>query len=126
MLAEFLIELKLHEEQDKITQIVTGSNGSVKLSTYDEYINASKGKVPSKEEKAKEDMEKVESSIGVHLAMTIGRQMVAHKDIIVQSIIQGDSQDVVVRTMCNMRLYPPLYFSMYTSSEAQSQERRVG
>ena len=25
-LAEFLIELKLNEEQDKITQIVTGSN----------------------------------------------------------------------------------------------------
>ena len=48
MLAEFLIELRLHEEQDKITQIVTGSNTSVKHSMYDEYINASKGKVPAK------------------------------------------------------------------------------
>ena len=44
MLAEFLIELKMNEEQDKTTQIVTGSNGSM----YDEYVNASKGKVPSK------------------------------------------------------------------------------
>ena len=48
MLAEFLIELRLHEEQDKITQIVTGSSSSVKHSMYDEYINASKGKVPTK------------------------------------------------------------------------------
>ena len=46
MLAEFLIELKLHEEQDKITQIVTGSSSTFKRSMYDEYINASKGKVP--------------------------------------------------------------------------------
>ena len=48
MLAEFLIELRLHEEQDKITQIVTGSSTSVQHSMYDEYINASKGKVPAK------------------------------------------------------------------------------
>ena len=48
MLAEFLIELKLHEEQDKIAQIVTGSSSTVKHSMYDEYINASKGKVPNK------------------------------------------------------------------------------
>ena len=48
MLAEFLIELKLNEEQDKITPIVTGSNGAAKHSMYDEYVNASKGKVPSK------------------------------------------------------------------------------
>ena len=45
MLAEFLIELNLHEEQDKIAQIVTGSSGAVKHSMYAEYINASKGKV---------------------------------------------------------------------------------
>ena len=49
MLAEFLIELRLHEEQDKITQIATGSSSSVKHSMYDEYINASKGKLPAKE-----------------------------------------------------------------------------
>ena len=48
MLAEFLIELKLHEEQDKIAQIVTGSSRTVKHSMYDEHINASKGKVPTK------------------------------------------------------------------------------
>ena len=48
MLAEFLIELRLHEEQDKITQIVTGSSTSVKHSMYDEYVSASKGKVPTK------------------------------------------------------------------------------
>ena len=47
MLAEFLIELKLHEEQDKIAQIVTGSSGTVKHSMYDEHINASKGEDPS-------------------------------------------------------------------------------
>ena len=35
MLAEFLIELKLHEEQDKIAQIVTGSSSTVKHSMYD-------------------------------------------------------------------------------------------
>ena len=46
MLAELLIELKLNEEQDKITQIVTGSNGAARHSMYDEYVNARKGKVP--------------------------------------------------------------------------------
>ena len=45
MLAEFLIELKLHKEQDKIAQIVTGSSSTVKQSMYDGYINANKGKV---------------------------------------------------------------------------------
>ena len=47
MLAEFLIELRLNEEQDKITQMasqfVTGSNGAAKHSMYDEYINAKGG-----------------------------------------------------------------------------------
>ena len=49
MLAEFLIELRLHKDQDKIAQIVTGSSSTVKHSMYEEYINASKGKVPAKE-----------------------------------------------------------------------------
>ena len=48
IVAEFLIELKLHEEQNKISQIVSGSSGTVKHSMYDEYINASKGKIPVK------------------------------------------------------------------------------
>ena len=43
------IWLRLHEEQEKIAQIVTGSSSTVKHSMYDEYINASKGKVPAKE-----------------------------------------------------------------------------
>ena len=38
MLAEFLMELKLHQQQDKIAQILTGSSGTAKHSTYDEYI----------------------------------------------------------------------------------------
>ena len=46
MLSEFLIEVKLSEEQDKIAQIVTGSNGAqMKPTAYDEYVNASKGKI---------------------------------------------------------------------------------
>ena len=49
MLSEVLIELKVNEEQEKITQIVTGNSGTqVKPSAYDEYINASKGKVQQK------------------------------------------------------------------------------
>ena len=48
MLAEFFIELKLHEEQDKIAQIVTGSSGTAEHFMSDEYTNASKGTVPSK------------------------------------------------------------------------------
>ena len=49
MLSAFLIELKLNEEQEKITQIVTGSSGAqMKPSLYDEYVNASKGKVQQK------------------------------------------------------------------------------
>ena len=35
-------------QQDKIAQIVTGSSSTVKHSMYEEYITASKGKVPAK------------------------------------------------------------------------------
>ena len=46
MISEFLIELKLNEEQAKITQIMAGANRSqMKPTAYDEYVNASKGKV---------------------------------------------------------------------------------
>ena len=49
MLSEFLIELRLNEEQEKITQIVTGSNNAqMKPSAYDEYVNI---RVKAKEEK---------------------------------------------------------------------------
>ena len=87
MLAKFLIELKLNEEQDKIAQIVTGSSSSAKHSMCDEYVNASKGKVPSKGKGKAGD-----GPIGAHLVTNSGSQAVAHKDTIVQSIIQGDSQ----------------------------------
>ena len=49
-----------------------------------------KGKYLLKE-KAKEEMAKVESLLGVHLVMNSGSQKVAHKDTVVRSIIQGDS-----------------------------------
>ena len=43
-LSEFLIEVKLTEQQDKIAQIVTDSAGTqMKPMAYDEYVNASKG-----------------------------------------------------------------------------------
>ena len=45
MHSEFLIEVKLNEESDKITQTMTGANNTqMKPTAYDEYINASKGK----------------------------------------------------------------------------------
>ena len=91
MLAEFLIELSLHEEQDKIAQIVTGSSSTIKHSMYDEYINASKGKVPN-EGKANRVMVKVLSQSGDQPVMTTGSREVVHKVIIAQSIIRRDSQ----------------------------------
>ena len=60
-------------------------------------------------------MVKVANLIGAQRVMTIGSQAVAHKDIIVQSIIQGDSQADVLSL-----LYSPLYISMHTSRQAQS------
>ena len=50
MLSEFLIELKLSEEQEKTAQIVTGPGSSthVKPSACTEYVNASNGKVQPK------------------------------------------------------------------------------
>ena len=46
MLFEFLIEVKRSEEQDKIAQIVTSANAAqMKPTTYDMYVNASKGKI---------------------------------------------------------------------------------
>ena len=131
MLAEFLIELRLHEEQDKISQIVTGSSTSVKHSMYDEYINASKGKVPTKG-KGKQRDGKVNSRSGDQHAMIIGSQAVAHKVIIVQSIIQGDSQVDVryvvlpdmlphsVLVQSNPRLRMPSGLSLSKGGKSQS------
>ena len=91
MLAEFLIELRMHEEQDKIAQIVTGSSSTVKHSMCDEYINASKGKVPAKV-KVSRMMAKVASPNGVHLVMILGSQEGAPRVTIVLVIIQGSSR----------------------------------
>ena len=102
-LREFLIELKLHEEQDKIAQIVTGSSSTVKHSMYDEYINASREKHLRKV-KASKMMEKVASLNGHHLVMTIGNQEVVHRATIAPSIIQGSSPQ-----MCNLRLDSSFY-----------------
>ena len=107
MLAEFLIELKLNEEQDKITQIVTGSNGAAKHSMYDEYINASKGKVPSKGKGKGGDGKGGKSNwrAPCNEAMNSGSQTVAHKDITVRSIIQGDSQGDVRSVALHVTIY---------------------
>ena len=95
ILAEFLIELRLHEEQDKITQIVNGSSTPVKHSMYDEYAVQARGKCLSKE-KASRRVAKAHSLNGDPHAKTTGSQMVAHKVIIVQSIMRGakDAQSV--------------------------------
>ena len=120
MLAEFLTELKLTDEKDKINQIVTGSNGSVKLSAYDEYISAisaSKGKVPSKGKGnclAKEEMEK-ESQTGVYLAMNIGR-------LSSWSSLSEKSSKETARKMCDLRIDPSLHLSMYSPCQAEGKE----
>ena len=49
MLVEFLIELKLHEEQDKIAQIVTGSSSTVH-SMYDEPSKGDRSQPKTKPE----------------------------------------------------------------------------
>ena len=92
MLAEFLIELKLHGEQDNV--LLRLSLVPAALSSTPCMMSTS---MPAKErsrprEKGSKEMVKVASPIGVLHAKTIGNQAVAHKDIIVQSIIQGDSQ----------------------------------
>ena len=47
VISEFLAELKLNEDQEKITQIATGaSNTQMKPTAYDEYLSASKGQGP--------------------------------------------------------------------------------
>ena len=95
MLSEFLIELKLNEEQEKMTQIVTGSSGTqMKPSGYDEYMNANKGKVQQKG-KGRVETGKEESRTGDCLAMTTGSLMAANAVTIVQEIISDDNQDNV-------------------------------
>ena len=49
MLSDFLLELKLNDEQKKITQIVTGSgNAQMKPSAHDVYVDASKVQLKGK------------------------------------------------------------------------------
>ena len=64
-------------------------------------------------EKVKQEMVKVASPIGAHLVTNYGDPAVAHKDTIVQSIIQGDSQ-ADVQYVAQLATI----LSMHTSSEA--------
>ena len=83
MLAEFLIELKLNEEQNKIAQIVTGSGSTVKNSVCMTSTSMLvKGKYLPRV-KADQVMGKVAGQIGEHLATNSGNQMVARRDTIV-------------------------------------------
>ena len=106
MLAEFLIELKLHEEQDKIAQIVTGSSSTLKHSMYDEYINASKGKASTKG-RGKHNDGKVASLNGVHLVMIIGSQEVVHRPP-----MSSLSSKEAARQMCNLRIDSSFYLTV--------------
>ena len=90
MLAEFLIELKLRE-QDKIAQIVTGSSSTTSTPCMTSTSMPAKVKHLRKV-KASTMMKKVASLNGVHLVMIIGGQEVAHRATIVLSIIQESSQ----------------------------------
>ena len=75
MISEFLIEVQLNEEQDKITQIVIGASKThVKPKVYNEYVNASKGKIQKGKGKGAE-----------------GNQMDATLDITAPSTILVDS-----------------------------------
>ena len=89
MLAEFLIELRLHEEQDKITQIVTTrpSSTACMMSTSMPAKGRCLPRVRASNEKAK-----VHSLSGDLHAMIIGSQAVAHKVIIARSITRGDNR----------------------------------
>ena len=66
MLSEFLIEVKLNEEQDNITQTVTGARGAKTKPTA--YDKVQKGKGKGTEEKGVR-------RTGVSQAVTIGSQM---------------------------------------------------
>ena len=66
-------------------------------------------------------MAKVHILNGDPHAMITGSQAVAHKVIIVQNIIQGDSQEDV-----RFAVLPDIHRTVYSSSEAQGQECRVG
>ena len=68
-----------------------------------------------RKEKASKEMAKAENPNGVQHVMSIGSQAVAHKDIIVPSIIHGDSQAGVQSAAPLVTIY----FSMHSSSEAE-------
>ena len=116
MLAEFLIELKLHEEQDKIAQIVTGSSSTVKHSCMMGTSMPARGKHLRKV-KASTMMGKVASLNCVHLVMIIGSQEVAHRATIARRLLTGPplssvSSKEAVRQMCNVRLDSSLYITV--------------
>ena len=92
MLSEFLIELKLNEEHEKITQIMTGSNNSqMKPSAYDELSMPARAR-SSRREKAKVEKGRTVSRIGDNHAMTTGVQMAVNLDTTVPNTIPGDNQ----------------------------------
>ena len=123
MLSEFLIELKLNEEQEKITQIVTGSNNAqmkpLKPSIR-RVCQRQQGQGPDRREKAaKEEKERSGKQNGDNHAMTIGNQMDVNMDITVQSIIPGDNQ-------ADARYAVQLtHITVYSTCEAQSEDCRV-
>ena len=121
MLEEFLIELKLYEEQNKITQIVTGSSGSVKLSMYDDYINASKGKIHSKG-KGKGGSGKGGKSSWRAPCNEDWKPDGCSQDTSVRSIIQRDSQDDVQ----SVALLVTILLKAHVQSSLKRQECRVG
>ena len=84
----YLIELRLHEEQDKIAQIVAALSSILCMRNTS---MPAKGKCLPKE-KASRVMVKVPNPGRDQHATIIGSQAVAHTAIIVRCIIQGDSQ----------------------------------
>ena len=113
MQAEFLIELRLHEEQDKITQIVTGSGTSVKHSIYDEYVSASKGKVPAKGKGKQKDGKGTQSQWRPPCD-----DYWKSGGLLTRSSLSKVSPKASAREMCNMQFYPTSYLTVYSSSEA--------
>ena len=116
MLAEFLIELRLHEEQDKITQIVTGSSTSVKNSMYDEYISANKGKVPTK------GKGKQREGKGSHPQWRPPCDEYWKPG----GCQQGHNCPKYHPRMCSMWFYETSYLTVYPPSQGKGQDCRIG
>ena len=122
MLSEFLIEVKLSEEQDKTAQTVTGANGTqMKPTTYDEYVNASKGKV--QKVKGERLRWKGDTREGGNHVLTIGSQMVAILVTIARSSVLIDNLVDVLSV--GQRSTVPVYLTVQAPHQTQVQECRV-